>query len=152
VTFTSASATVNFSSINQSYRDLVLVCTGTSANTSVNSIQIQFNGDTGTNYSYVLSQGVGSTASSLSGTITAMPVGLTISSSVNVNIFQIMDYSATNKHKVVLARANSMGESYIRVTAGRWANTAAITSVLCKIDTGANFSTGSTFALYGIAA
>ena len=57
-----------------------------------------------------------------------------------------MDYSATDKHKTVLIRANHPGETV--ACAGRWANTAAITSI--TINTASTFVIGSVFSLYGI--
>ena len=152
LTLGSAAATVTFSSINQGYRDLILVCSGTSANTSINSIQLRFNSDAGSNYAVVNMIGISSGPAAASTTSSGASGGLTVSNSVNVNITQIVDYSATDKHKSTLSRENAMGDSYIRIAGSRWANTAAITAILCRIDTGANFNTGSTFALYGIVA
>jgi hypothetical protein len=60
-----------------------------------------------------------------------------------------MDYSATDKHKTVLIRQNSVADSAFAMGA-RWANTAAITSIQLSLGA-ATFSTGTTFALYGIA-
>ena len=60
-----------------------------------------------------------------------------------------MDYSATDKHKTVITRASSAGY-YIGMSAGRWANTNAITSVSAVMESGRTWSIGSTFALYGI--
>jgi hypothetical protein len=131
---------------------LILVCSGTSSNGSINSILIRFNADSGSNYSFVNINGTASGVGRGASTATGALAGLTISSSINANISQIMDYSATDKHKIVLARENALGESYVRASSSRWANTAAITSITCVIDTGANFNSGSTFSLYGIVA
>ena len=152
ITLGSAASSVTFSSINQGYRDLILVCSGTSSNTGINSIQLRFNADAGSNYSIVNINGTAGGAGVGVSTGTGALGGLTISSSVNANITQIMDYSATDKHKTTLSRENSLGESYVRAASTRWANTAAITSILCRVDTGANFNSGSTFSLYGIVA
>ncbi len=151
-TLTGTASSVVFSTIPATYRDLILVCSGTSSNTAVNSIFVRFNSDTGSNYPFVAMNGSSGGASSNTSTLTGAIAGLTISSSVNANIAQIMDYSATDKHKTVLSRNNSVGESYVRAVASRWANTAAITSITCVIDTGASFNSGSTFSLYGVIA
>jgi hypothetical protein len=92
------------------------------------------------------------TVNSASFTSSGLICGLTINTGPNVNIAQIMDYSATDKHTASISRDNAMPDSRIRATASRWANTAAVTSLLCRIDSGANFNAGSTFALYGIEA
>jgi hypothetical protein len=149
-TLTGTASSVVFSTIPATYRDLILVCSGTSSNTAINSIFLRFNSDTGSNYAYVAMYGISGGAGSGATTLTGAVAGLTISSSVNANITQIMDYSATDKHKTVLSRQNSLGDSFVRASTSRWANTAAITSITCVIDTGANFNSGSTFSLYGI--
>jgi hypothetical protein len=151
-TLTGTASSVVFSTIPATYRDLILVCSGTSSNTAINSIFVRFNSDAGSNYPFVQMYGTAAGAGSNTSTTTGAIAGLTISSSVNTNITQIMDYSATDKHKTTLSRQNSMGDSYVRASASRWTNTAAITSITCFIDTGANFNSGSTFSLYGIVA
>jgi hypothetical protein len=63
-----------------------------------------------------------------------------------------MDYSATNKHKTVLVRADN-ANSITMAHAARWANTSAITSiVLTSFEGAGNFAIGSTFSLYGVIA
>jgi hypothetical protein len=152
ITLAAAASSVTFTSIPQNFRDLVLVCTGTTSNTGINSIIIRFNSDSGSNYPLITMNGTGSGTNSAFATNNGALAGLAISSSVNANIAHILDYSATNKHKTVLSRGNSLGGSYIRASSTRWANTAVIQSIICLIDTGANFNSGSTFFLYGIEA
>jgi hypothetical protein len=150
VTLGSSASSVTFSSIPATYRDLVLVHAGTSSNGSLNSLLLRFNGDSGSNYTLVYMEGNGSSANSGTGSGTGVNAGFTVSSPVSNNITQIMDYSATDKHKTVLSRKNT-SSSNANAQASRWANTAAITSIVCTVDSGATFSTGSTFNLYGIA-
>jgi hypothetical protein len=69
---------------------------------------------------------------------------------INLNF---LDYSATDKHKTTLTRSGYSDLSSVatvEATAIRWANTAALTSIVFSTNVG-SFSTGSTFALYGIA-
>lgn len=142
--------TVTFSSISQSYRDLILVTDGTRTTTDSISIRLQFNGDTGSNYSTVYMYGTGSSAAS--GSITTDGVYTArIAPTRAIGQTNIFDYSATDKHKTVLSRGNAA--DYITIAyAGRWANTAAITSIVCSIEGGSGqFATGMTFSLYGIA-
>ena len=62
----------------------------------------------------------------------------------------VVDYSATDKHKTTLGRGNAFGETYpISMYVTRWANTAAITSVTVKMIVG-NFAAGCTLYLYGV--
>jgi hypothetical protein len=62
-----------------------------------------------------------------------------------------MDYSATDKHKTVLARHNnSAGE--VSMSAGRWASNTAINSISLKVLPSGSFNSGATFSLYGVIA
>jgi hypothetical protein len=60
-----------------------------------------------------------------------------------------MDYSATDKHKTVIYRADANGVS-TEANAARWADTAAITSLKVLYNT--NMKTGMTLSLYGVIA
>jgi hypothetical protein len=146
---TSPAASVTFSSIPATYRDLVVVINGDSGNIAPDLL-LEFNGDTtNANYSYVYMQGSGSATFSLSGSTRYVN---TLFES-NLVISQIMDYSATNKHKTTITRSNSPEDTSwgVGATASRWANTSAINSVRVISD-GANFTAGYTFYIYGISA
>ena len=148
VTLGSAAASVTFSSIPATYRDLILVIGGGSA--SGQNIYIRNNGDTGSNYSYVWMVGTGSTTISQSGTRDAATVGSMFNSQGNA-IIQLMDYSATDKHKTYLGRSgNAANETF--AGASRWANTAAITSMVVFLAGSANWNSATTFSLYGVIA
>jgi hypothetical protein len=150
VTLGSSASSVTFSSIPATYRDLILVFAGT--RTGNNNVQYRFNSDTGTNYSTVIAAGNGSgTTSSAESLSFLFSTSYTLQTDTQLNtILQVMDYSATDKHKTTLLRFAQAG-SGVSMAAGRWANTAAITSV--QIYTGNNdFGFGSTFSLYGVIA
>jgi hypothetical protein len=67
-------------------------------------------------------------------------------------IMQIMDYSATDKHKSVLCRfKRGGGYDSVWMLAGRWANTNAITSISFGPASG-TLDAGLTASLYGIEA
>jgi len=151
-TLTSTAATVTFASINQSYGDLVLVADYTMGGDAFLFGVVQFNGDTGSNYPWVIARASTFNAASFTNTASFVYLNASITASVSektLAILQIMDYSATNKHKSVLARGNRPG-GFTEMVASRWANTAAINSILI---TGLQntYSAGSTFNLYGIA-
>ena len=150
VTLGASASSVTFSSIPATYRDLILIHAGTSSNASLNSVLLRFNGDSGSNYPAVVMEGNGSSASSSSYTSSGVVTAYTISSPVSNSVTQIMDYSATDKHKTVLSRKNT-SSIVLGALATRWANTSAITSILCLIDSGATFNAGTTFNLFGIA-
>ncbi len=147
ITLSSSAASVTFSSISQAYRDLVLVFDGLTTGGSYSTLRA--NGDnTGANYSFVVMLGNGSSGVSQSGTGSFWDYP-PISSTNRTNIVaQVMDYSAADKHKTTISRGNDSGNQVV-ATAGRWANTAAITTLV--MATSGTFAAGSTFALYGIA-
>jgi hypothetical protein len=119
------------------------------------SILMRFNGDSGSNYPNVFMRGQSSGTQSADYTPTYVALAISAVGTGNefTAIAQVMDYSATDKHKTTLNRSgytNDIGSSVVEATAVRWANTAAITSM--AITTSAStFGAGSTFALYGIA-
>jgi len=142
----SPDAEVSFVSIPASFRDLVLIVDGTSS-VGING-SVYFNSDTtGANYPYVRMYGNGSTTSSNSGT----NVWFDMQTNLTMLRIQVMDYSATDKHKTSLSRWDT-AQNLVGATAVRWANTNAINSLTIK-DTrnSATFSVGSTFTLFGIA-
>lgn len=152
-TLASAAASYTFSAIPATYTDLVLV-----SNVKVSSVgeavQIQFNGDTGNNYSFTQLYGNGSTVTSSRSSNLSIIYISNDSSATNYGtaITQIMNYSNTTTYKTTLGRfAEASATSWSDV--GLWRNTAAITSLTLTVSgTSKTLSTGSTFTLYGIAA
>jgi hypothetical protein len=152
VTLGGSDASVVFSAIPAVFKDLVLVING---NTTGNAdYGLRFNSDSGSNYSFVYMGGNGSSSASGSNsgeTQVVLDAYFWRSSEVSTLVAQIMDYSATDKHKTVLSRNNVAGGG-VDAFANRWANTAAITSVEVRVSTGGqSFATGTTMNLYGVA-
>jgi len=148
VTLGSSASSVTFSSIPATYRDLVVVISPT---TSVDGTEVlmRVNGDTGSNYAFVYALGTGSTTFSAAGTAASFGLLLGRTSRVTNVLVNLMDYSATDKHKTILQRDNDSGWTTV-MRAGRWANTAAINTIVVSTSSG-TFNSGSTFNLYGIA-
>jgi hypothetical protein len=146
VTLGSSATSVTFSSIPATYRDLIFVFSGTITTAAV--LGARANGDTGSNYTLVRMVGTGSSTQSSAETETYLPVIYSGSPSGENGILQILDYSASDKHKTALTRANGVGHNRVEALASRWANTAVITSLTISGPMG----TGSTLSLYGIAA
>lgn len=155
-TGTGSASSVTFSSVPSTYTDLVLVCNVIVASSA--SVQVQFNSDTGANYSYTVLDGDGATASSNRQTNTSgiqlAGWSSNLGSSTNPSpiICHINNYSNTTTFKSALIRstANGASSSSVDAFAGTWRNTAAISTV--RVTSGANFTTASTFTLYGIKA
>lgn len=145
----SSSSSITFSNINQSYRDLFFVYNGETVSSGAEDLGFTYNGganNAGDLFGQIL-RGDGSSASGYSynfGRI--MSLGSGVRSIVTANI---MDYSATDKHKSNLIRFNS--SSWVALGGHRWASTNAITSITFSIGAG-TFASGSTFALYGVSA
>ena len=151
ITLTGTDTEVVFGSIPSGYRDLVLVINGSVNFAGADSTIMRFNGDTGSNYSNVRMVGTGSAATSYADTAAYAYIGVEVDTSRFTIVTQIMDYSATDKHKTLLSRGNQAA-GWVTGFASRWANTSAITSVSVLANaSGSVFQAGSTFSLYGIA-
>lgn len=154
-TLGSAAASVTFSSISGTYKDLVLII-DTSAASGVSDYvpYLTFNSDSSSNYSTTTLRGSGTTASSVrdanqTGITMTSNYGLETSTPANL-IVHIMNYSNSTTYKTVLNRYNSPSRNVVQKVA-LWRSTSAITSVIITLS-GASFASGSTFTLYGIGA
>lgn len=149
----SNATSVTFSSISQGYRDLVLVVSA-ALTSGTGNMTLRFNSDSGTNYTGVSMEGTGSAAQSGFFSSTQLYINInngSVYTSPGIDIVNIMDYSATDKHKSIVARGNGMGSGEsVGGNAGRWANTSAITTIQVLAG-GATYASGSTFSLFGIA-
>jgi hypothetical protein len=148
-TLGSAQASVTFSSLG-SYTDLIVVLTPMRVTSDTNTI-FRFNGDSGNNYSATAMYGDGSSAASYRLTSYAFLSSGYTTANQQTQVVQIMNYGNTTTHKTALVRQSNTG-SAAQAIVGRWANTAAITSIVFSLENGTNFATGSTFTLYGIEA
>lgn len=150
-TLTGTASSVTFGSIPGTYRDLVLVVRQL---INTGETDVRFNTDDGNNYSTVTMRG-GADNSTYSASFTANGIKPQNSAGGTFSFFtlQIMDYSATDKHKTSLLRSGAGTSSATSTQAHsiRWANTAAITTVRCLAVDGGTYQSGSTFSLYGIA-
>lgn len=141
-----SSAGVTFSSIPQTFTDLVLVASGReSAN---GYFKINFNGDTANNYSRTILRGNGTSAiSARASNEPALYPDFNTSSTVIINI---MNYANATTFKTVLWRVND--SVLVGAQANLWRKTPeAITSIAITSSAGGGTITG-TFTLYGIKA
>jgi hypothetical protein len=149
-TLGSAQSSYTFSSIPSTYTDLVLIINGYDSTPGTASLGIQFNSDTGSNYSVTGMLGDGTSASSYRQTSqSASNIG-TFFPTTGMNIVNIMNYANTTTYKTMLGRV-STAASRVAATVGLWRSTAAINRIDLTIQ-GDNFAIGSTFTLYGILA
>ena len=148
-TLGSAASSYTFSSIPSTYTDLILIRSG--GISSPDEIALRFNGDTGSNYSYTNVSGYGTGTASGRGTNQTMGRGGAAWTATNNTIWQIMNYANTTTNKTFLQRYNDPGDT-VGAAVTLWRSTAAINSVQVLNLTGQNFTTGTTFTLYGITA
>lgn len=152
ITLASSDGQIVFSSIPATYKDLFLTIKAKNNTAGPDSVAIRFNSDSGNNYSNVRMVGDGSSPSSYADTTSVLYVGVSTNSSNTFVInTQVMDYSATDKHKTVLSRC-SQDNGWVTAHAGRWGNTGAVTSISVMPPGGSSwtFSAGSTFSLFGV--
>lgn len=155
-TFTIASATTSqsFTSIPNTYTDLVLVMNLKGSNAS-GYPALRFNSDSGTNYSVTFLYGTGTSATAGRSTNASWAYCQWNStfSTTNFNynnIVHIQNYSNTTTNKPYLARAGNASNT-TEVISGLWRSTAAISTIEVASLVG-NLEIGSTVTLYGIAA
>jgi hypothetical protein len=160
VTVGTATPSITFTNINQTYTDLVLVVNTGMATADVSSLHIRVgNGsvDTGTNYSStdLLGDGTSATSGRTSSAsfIRILGRGTTIPNTLtNNSLVSIMNYANTTTYKTLLIRGNVPSKN-IQATAGLWRSTSAINTItISDYESGINLLAGSTFSLYGIAA
>lgn len=157
-TLGSNATSVTFSSISGTYTDLILIANVQRATTAENpSLTLRFNSDTGTNYSMTNLLGNGSSASSARQSSQNMMNFSYFSLASAANTFSsyllnVMNYSNSTTYKTVVGRSGE-ASSGAQATVGLWRSTSAITSITITNDgSPTNFSSGSTFTLYGIQA
>jgi hypothetical protein len=148
-TLGSSSATVTFSSITSAYTDLIVILNPTT-NAEVN-LTCQFNGDTGSNYSFTYFLGAGpGVESGSSSTQSHIVTGGLKGGTIGTQILQINNYSNATTYKTLISRTNA-SDKFVAIYTGLWRNTSAISSLTIG-TTSSSFATGSTFTIYGIKA
>jgi len=146
VTLGSSANSITFSAIPQGYRDLELIINASVSTSGALAGEIYFNNDTNSgNYRFVV---MGAGLSSTFTNSSASSTQIVFDADGGVNTLQIMDYSATDKHKTTLIR-NSNPLDRVEASTVRWTNTNAITSIEIT-DQSQTYDAGSTFDLYGI--
>jgi hypothetical protein len=158
-TLTGTSTSIVFSSIPQTYTDLVVIFTGT--NTTANnamSLEVEMNGDSASNYSYtnLFENGSGSVSSVRASNYDGGNCGLTNRNSMGIATIQFLNYSNSTTYKSWLSRFGALGgpEPQNGMVVGLWRNTSAITQLNFNRPAGQSgtFNVGCTFTLYGIKA
>jgi hypothetical protein len=154
---TGSAASVTFSSLgtySSTYQHLQIrfVVNGTS---SPFRNRLRFNGDSATNYATHLLFGSGSSVSSAAGTSTtemALTSGGNTTNAFSPGVIDILDPFETTKNKTIRHLGGSIGgNTEITLSSGVWLNTASITSISIRPDSG-SYIANSRFSLFGIKA
>jgi hypothetical protein len=150
-TLGTAVASVTLSTIPATYTDLVLVING--GFSALDQLNLQFNSDTTSNYSFTFLRGDGSSATSSRGSSeTEIVIGNLTTGIDSINITQIQNYANTTTFKTVLNRSN-YASGRVQATVGLWRKSPeAITAIKVFKNGAGTFNVGSTFTLYGIKA
>ena len=132
------------------YTDLVII---SQFKSTTSSIQMQFNGDTGSNYSTTRMYGYGSGyASDRLTNVSQIDFSIGGTSDWNMTIANIQNYANSTTYKTCLARLSNPSDTGAEAQVSLWRNTNAITSLTIKQSGAGYFNAGSTFTIYGIAA
>ena len=155
-TLSTTASDVTFSSIPGTYKHLQIRVMASAVSGNQDGL-MQFNGDTGTNYSYhfLYGSGAGSGSAGAATTQSYMLMSnnfyTTGTSLCGVAVIDILDYTNTNKYKTMrsLAGVDMNGSGSMNLCSGNWRNTAAITSIKLY-PAGSTINTYSSYALYGV--
>jgi hypothetical protein len=150
-TLSSSAASVTFSSIAGTFKDLVLVCWVKTSSNDI-GLRMQFNTDTGSNYSVTQLYGNGSTAASnRQSSQTSIRWANNLATAGGIGIANIQNYSNATTYKTMISRGGYASYG-VNSTVGLWRSTSAITSIVVFDEDSGSMASGSTFTLYGIGA
>lgn len=151
---------MTFTNIPQTYTDLYVKLsarsTGGFVSNAVDSAIMYFNTDTSstTNYSArTLSSGAGTPSSDTTKRGAMVNGSGTTASTFSNSEYYIPNYTGSNNKSVSIdgVTENNSTAAYANLEAWLWSNTAAITTITLKLESGSNFTQYSTAYLYGIA-
>jgi hypothetical protein len=149
-----ATSAVNFTSIPQTYTDLVMVMN--SKGSTANYPRVIINSDSGSNYSRTYLTGTGTAAVSgrsanITGNASLTAYAVNSSSEFVLSVIvHFFNYSNTTTYKSILTKGIDANTG-VDLTAILWRSNSAINNLSFQVDVG-NFAVGSTLTLYGIKA
>lgn len=151
-TLASTQSIITFSSIPQTYTDLVLVSFAQhTGDASTGDATLRFNNDSSAVYSVIGFYGGGSSATSyVQANKTFMKWTYAATNYKPLVIANIMNYNNSTTFKTVMFR-DEYTPNVTETRTGMWRNTSAISTITIEIPS-TTFAIGSTFSLYGIKA
>lgn len=152
-----ASGTITFTSIPQTYTDLILIFNGGITNTGWDA-ELRLNNDSAANYdgNYTYGDGTSATSGKYSNSTRINCGGGGDINTLNYSVtMQFLNYSNTSTYKTVLTRSNTPSYN-IFMGSHTYRSSSAISTIFlyCGASNNgtANLYAGSTATLYGIAA
>lgn len=148
IVLSSTTASIEFSAIPSSYKDLVIVASARRGinNSGASGLQITINDDTGSNYSSTLLYEGSPYGTRLSNQTVMQYSGVAADGHLGTSFINFQNYANTSMNKTILTRYGTSTES--RLSVGLWRSTAAIVKI--KFTPANGFAAGSKFTLYGI--
>ena len=140
-------ASVSFSSISSSYRDLYLTINGSMA--ASGNIALKINADATSTYYIIATASTSTTITGSQATSNLLNYTNTLGTDQFSMIVDFLDYSTTDRHKSVLVKSSSATSSGAELLGMRWWGTAAIGTI--TLTGSSNFATGTQFCLWGVA-
>jgi hypothetical protein len=156
-TLGSATSSITFSSIPQTYTHLQIRGIGRSSTANAN-ITLRVNSDTSSSYTEHYLYGNGATVAAggaVAGTFAFLGTNAPSSATASVfgtSIMDILDYTNTNKYTTFrnLSGYDSNGSGQMWLKSSVFIKTTAISSITLTVEGGGNFAQYSSYALFGI--
>lgn len=154
----SNAADVTFNSIPSTYDDILIIASVRSAYSGqlIDSLRLQFNSDTGSNYSTSWLTGNGSSAAGQGFSGTNLLTGYIAATNTTANAFSnvriyIANYAGSGTKSILSTAAHETksATAYSSINASVWNSVNQITSIKCFANN-ANLVTNSSLYLYGI--
>jgi len=154
--------TFQFTSIPQTFTDLMLVFNARNTSTSVTVSQMipQYNNNGASDYSYTILRSNGSSPTSARSTGMpftyggSTPSGTALSGAFGSGVIYILNYTNTTGFKTQIGRSSAdyNGAGEIDMSVSLWRQTSAISTISIGQSYGTAYVAGSTATLYGIKA
>mgnify|MGYP003655482561 FL=1 len=138
------------------YQDLVMISYGRNGDGSASVMKMNFNNDTGSNYTWQRLYTNGAAISADSGTQSYLdffwyPPSATAANVVACSVTTLFDINSGKEKSAQVQVANDMdGSGYVALLNCAWKNQSSITEIDLVDYSGANIAAGSRFDLFGV--
>lgn len=161
VTLTSSASSITFSNLSttygSTYKHLQIwgVARTDRASFANDTLRLEANADSGTNYGIFLMVGNGSSVNETGGT---QPYGwfgratasLSASNAFGGAVLDILDFADTSKNTSFISSSGMTDSNLVDVITCMWNNTDALETLELYSNTGSNFLSGTQYSLYGV--